>query len=161
MSNQCHLDTFYDKCMYKNCTSSRSLEKRIYRFPLQTDNRYHLWISNSGNWRENIGILSVDKTSNTDDDIVDADINDVGRNCVNSGIGDIGINDVINYDVGGGIDIDTGIGTSIGIDTGASTGTSISTSTDIGTGVDINGNTGTREGTGTSVNGGVNANSIK
>lgn len=48
MSKQCHVNNFYDKCMYKDCTNLRSDEKRLYRFPLKTDERHHLWIRNSG-----------------------------------------------------------------------------------------------------------------
>lgn len=39
MSNQCRIDNFYDKCVYKDCTNSRSHGKRLYRFPLKTDER--------------------------------------------------------------------------------------------------------------------------
>lgn len=48
MSEQYRTDNFYDKCMYKDCTNSRSEEKRLYRFPLHTDQRHHVWIRNSG-----------------------------------------------------------------------------------------------------------------
>jgi len=48
MSNQYRVDRFYGNFMYKDCTSSKSQGKRLYRFPLQTDKRHHLWIRNSG-----------------------------------------------------------------------------------------------------------------
>lgn len=48
MSDQCNINNFYDKCMYKDCTNSKSHGKRLYRFPLKTDERHHLWIRNSG-----------------------------------------------------------------------------------------------------------------
>ncbi|XP_026827851.1 uncharacterized protein LOC113562470 [Ooceraea biroi] len=50
MSNQCRVDSVYDKCAYKNCRNGRySTGTHLYRFPLATDGRYHLWIRNSGN----------------------------------------------------------------------------------------------------------------
>lgn len=48
MSKQCRVNNFFDKCMYKDCANKRSDEKHLYRFPLQTDDRFHLWIHNSG-----------------------------------------------------------------------------------------------------------------
>ncbi|XP_072744907.1 uncharacterized protein [Anoplolepis gracilipes] len=48
MSKQCRVNNFFDKCMYKNCANKKSDKKRLYRFPLQTDERFYLWIHNSG-----------------------------------------------------------------------------------------------------------------
>lgn len=49
MSNQYRVAFFFDKCVYKDCTSERLLcGKRLFRFPLQTDVRHKLWIRNSG-----------------------------------------------------------------------------------------------------------------
>lgn len=50
MSSQCGYNKFYKKCMYKDCENGRfAHDKRIYKFPLQTDSRHKLWIRNSGN----------------------------------------------------------------------------------------------------------------
>ena len=48
MSKQCRADSFYDKCMYKDCANKKSDGKCLYRFPLHTDERFHLWIHNTG-----------------------------------------------------------------------------------------------------------------
>lgn len=48
MSNQDRVYRFFDKCAYKDCMNGKRNGKRLYRFPLQKDERYHLWIRNSG-----------------------------------------------------------------------------------------------------------------
>jgi len=49
MSDQCRVETVYDKCMYKNCRNGRySTGTHLFRFPVITDAKCQLWIRNSG-----------------------------------------------------------------------------------------------------------------
>lgn len=48
MSQQNCVYRYYDNCVYKDCMNGKRNGKRLYRFPLQTDERYCLWIRNSG-----------------------------------------------------------------------------------------------------------------
>jgi len=48
MSNENRVYRFFETCAYKNCTNGKANGERLYRFPLQTDKRYDLWIRNSG-----------------------------------------------------------------------------------------------------------------
>ncbi|XP_025266511.1 uncharacterized protein LOC112638648 [Camponotus floridanus] len=50
MSSQCPVDSYYDKCVYKECKNERFLHgKRLFRFPMQKDTRCNTWIRNTGN----------------------------------------------------------------------------------------------------------------
>lgn len=49
MNNQCRSENIYDKCAYRNCYNGRfSTGAHLFRFPLNTDARYTIWIHNSG-----------------------------------------------------------------------------------------------------------------
>lgn len=48
MSDENRAYRFFEKCAYKDCINGKNNGKHLYRFPLQTDERYYLWIRNSG-----------------------------------------------------------------------------------------------------------------
>lgn len=48
MSSQCPVNSYYGRCVYKECKNGKSHGKRLFRFPKQEDVRCNMWIHNTG-----------------------------------------------------------------------------------------------------------------